>query len=217
MLPADQRLDAGDRDACGRRPWAGSAPRATGCRWAVRSSSRLRSRCWPCMDVVGRQRRGRIPDRSPSPGTWRCRRGAAGWRPRRPGRGNSEMPTLALTRTVTPSSENGGSSTSRMPRRPAPRRRTVGIERAARRTRRRPAGPARRCCVDTFLLQPRGDEPQQRVAGVVPEAVVDLLEPVQVEQQQRARGPARGSAAAARGRRRQRRLPSPVSSSVRAS
>ena len=37
--------------------------------------------------------------------------------------------------------------------------------------------------------QPRADLAEQVVAGVVAEAVVDLLEPVEVEQQQRGRAP----------------------------
>ena len=48
-----------------------------------------------------------------------------------------------------------------------------------------------------LLAQPGGDQPQQVVAGVVAEAVVDLLEPVEVQQQQGAACGRRRRAAAA--------------------
>ena len=100
---------------------------------------------------------------------------------------------LALTRTVTPSTENGGSSTvadaaGQLLR---PRRCSASTQQhrelVAAEAGKHVAGAVQ------LLAQPGGHQPQQVVAGVVPEAVVDLLEPVEVQQQQRA---ARGARSA---------------------
>ena len=81
-----------------------------------------------------------------------------------------------------------GRAARRAPRGPARRPPSPSRGRAPAaagwRTRRRRAGPRRRPADRTG--QPLGGDPQQPVADRVAEGVVDLLEPVQVEQEQRA-------------------------------
>ena len=96
------------------------------------------------------------------------------------------MPMLASTRTVTPSTVNGGASARG--RAAATVSAPLGVdvvqedgelvaaeagEQVVARGRRQPG-------------EPLGHVAEQVVAGVVAQAVVDLLEPVEVEQQQRA-------------------------------
>ena len=111
--------------------------------------------------------------------------------------GNSEIPMLALTRKVTPSTENGGSSALRMPSATDSAPRGVDSDQQHRELVAAQAGQHLAGAVQV-LAQPVGHQLEQGVTGVVAEAVVDLLEPVQVEQQQRAgAAPARASCSCA--------------------
>ena len=132
------------------------------------------------------------------------------------GAGVVATPMLTPTCSRTPVTVNGSSSSVAQPlgeglgllRRSASGSRTANSS---------PPSRARTSSVRSAAAQPRADLAQQVVAGGVPEAVVDLLEPVQVEQQQgggaarrRPRRRRAGRARAARGGWRR-----PVSSSVR--
>ena len=197
VLPAHQGLDAGDRERAARRPSAGSARRASG----RRSPSAAPRGC------AGGA--GRAASRWPA-----CRRSsrsgvALAWYIAMSARRSRRRDLVAVLREqrdadagVDPHGdavhgERGLEHVADAAGADAPRHRPSASERTARRTRRRPGGPARRWSPCRFLRSRVGDQPQQVVAGVVPEAVVDLLEPVEVEQQQRARVRRRRRAAAA--------------------
>ena len=125
---------------------------------------------------------------------------------------------LAATCTSRPSMRNGSCSAATM--RPATR---LGVGRAERRLDQHgelvAAEPGHRVAVAHRRAQPVGDLDQQLVAGRVAEAVVDLLEAVQVEEQHGhvvVVAAARRSASASRSRN-SARLASPVSASWYAS
>ena len=105
---------------------------------------------------------------------------------------------LASTRTVTPSTVNGGASASwiALGRRPRPPPASTSSRKTANSS--PPSRASRSSVAVQASAQPaRRRQQQQVVAGVVPEAVVDLLEPVQVQQQQRAARAVVGEPAAA--------------------
>ena len=101
--------------------------------------------------------------------------------------GCSATPMLVSTCRVMPSRWNGSASTSRIaarpPRAPPPRRWTSVQQHRELVA----AEPGDRVLGPDGAGQPGGGDLEQPVAGVVAEGVVDLLEPVEVEQEQRHR------------------------------
>ena len=184
VLPADQRLGARRR-----RP---STRSTCGCRCTSSSSRRRAPSGAPPSCAAGRRcrRAGRARTRArprgrPWPRTWRRRRSAAAPATVAAGTGAVATPMLTPTCSRMPSTVNGCRSSSRS--RSAQRLRLVqaGVgqqdgELVAAQPGEEVAGPQGRA-------QARADLPEQVVAGVVAEAVVDLLEAVEVEQQQRGR------------------------------
>ncbi len=185
VLPADQRLEAADllgrgvdlrlvpehqlavRDAlcAAPRPAAASAGRSRRC--GRRRAARRRGSAWP--------------------GTSRRRRGAAA----------RSWPGRSVARTVTPIEASAASSMPSMIERVADRRAAptgpVPSARASRRSASTSANssPPRRATMTSggsTLAHPVGHQLQHRVAGRMPEGVVDVLEAVQVEDHQRERG-----------------------------
>ena len=119
-----------------------------------------------------------------------------------PSRGYSAMPTLAVTKHSWPPTKIGSRIRSRMRLATRSASRSSPPRAAARRTRRRPGGPPPRACGAsaahrlqralhhlvgwrTHGAQPARHLHQQFVAGAVAQRVVDDLEAVQVDQQQR--------------------------------
>ena len=125
-------------------------------------------------------------------------------------------PTLAPTSTSSPSSRIGGADASASSRR-AVVRAAVGRAGAGQQQRELVAAEAgdRVVRAGPRRVSRVGDHVQQLVADVVAEGVVDLLEAVEVEQQQRDGSPSASSAWAVRSAR-SLRLGRPVSASVSA-
>ena len=215
VLPAHERLGAERRCRSRGRSSAGSAARTGACdERGVEVLDRLEP------GAVGRRRaaagRARRGSGRPWPRTSRRRRAAAGRRSCRLVSSRSATPALASTRTRAPSMTSGCVSRSRIrsaiwrPSSPGPS--------AIRSANSSPAQPDEQVGGDRAGREASRDLAQQLVAGVVAEGVVDLLEVVEVDQDQREPlGAVRGLAGAASPcSKRARRLPRPVSSSVTA-
>ena len=101
-----------------------------------------------------------------------------------PWSGVTAMPTLASTSRLTPSSTNGAASSARMP--PAQRLRVHGVGQVGQQDDEFVAAEAGDAvALPQHPREPRADLLQQQVTVMVAESVVDLLEPVEVEQQER--------------------------------
>ena len=197
VLPAHQRLDLADRrrvasvdDRLVVEPKLAALERPAQVGLQLQPLQRTRRAC--------RRRRPRsAPCPAPWPGTWPGRRRAAAssapvlaraaaarsrcWRRRTP-RGRRAANGAAQRAAIRSATADGAASVRRGPR-------------AGRRTR-RPPSRATVSSARTQRSQPLGHRDQQPVAGLVPEAVVDDLEVVEVEEEHRDRASARRSARA---------------------
>ena len=213
VLPAHERLDA----AHGAGPQLGLRLVVQDELAGLERGAELADQREPLAAVAVAARRGRPRGRCAcaSPRTSRRRRAAAGRCASREWSGKSAMPTLASMWTRMPPTSNDCSSAARS-RRPA----VLAVASSPGWRTTANSSPPRRASVSSSrssVLEARADLAQHLVAGVVAERVVELLEAVEVDQQQRqlvAASSAPTRSRRASGSTRWRRLPSPVRSSV---
>ena len=202
------------RARCAARPWAGSAGRARRPRAPPRELADQRE---PLAAVAVARRQVDLVAGAHALGLVHRDVGALQQPERvaRRGSGKSAMPTLASMCTRMPPTANELLERGAQPQPGGAGRRLVaGLEHDRELV---AAEPRERVVVAQQLLQPRADLAQHLVAGVVAERVVELLEAVEVDQQQRELVAVRAARLDRRVRacrRRWRRLPSPVRSSV---
>ena len=114
-----------------------------------------------------------------------------------PWSGQSATPMLAPSWTVTPRTTNGALERAGEPQRELDGRAAVG-QPAQQHRELVAAEPREHVAAPQRAAQPLGDVAQEPVAVVVAERVVDLLEPVEVDQQQADRPAAQPHAARSR-------------------
>ena len=142
VLPAHERLGAGDLAGLRGRTWAGSGRRSG--RTRSRRAARRSGRGGRASGRRGKRCRPRGRRRGPWPSTWRCRRAASASRRRGRARGTSRCRRWRGRAASGPGSGRAPRSRARAWRRsPRPARRSCRAA-SARRTRRRRRGPRAR-------------------------------------------------------------------------